>query len=95
MGRLAQSDSKFFGLNSTDGLDWARQWRPLVCNLRIRDVIVSGAKWALGQLVQILLIDSASDKILKIYIYITNPQVYGIINWLNKNFKMHFFIFGK
>ena len=59
-------------------------------NLHIRDVIVICPKLALGQLVQIQVMDSASDKILKFYIYITNPQVYGIINWLNKNLKIIF-----
>ena len=62
-------------------------------NLHIRDVIVICPKLALGQLVQIQVMDSASDKILKFYINITNPQVYGTINWLNKNLKIIFFVY--
>ena len=62
-------------------------------NLHIRDVIVICPKLALGQLVQIQVMDSASDKILKFYIYITNPQVYGTISWLNKNLKIIFFVY--
>ena len=47
----------------------------------------------LYQLIQILVMDSASYKMLKFYIYITNSQVYDIINWLNKNLKMHFVLY--
>ena len=37
--------------------------------------------------------DSVSDKMFKFYINITNPQVYDIINQLNKNLKMHFILY--
>ena len=43
-------------------------------NLHIGDVIVSTPKLALGQLVQIQVIDTASDKILKSYIYIKSSR---------------------
>ena len=59
-------------------------------NLHIRDVIVSCPKLALHQLIQIQVMNLASYTMLQFYIYNTNPQVYDIINWLNKNLKVHF-----
>ena len=60
-------------------------------NLHIGDVIVTCSKLALGQLIQIQVMDSASDKILKFYIY--NKSSLDINNRLNKNLKMHCFIY--
>ena len=57
-------------------------------NLHIREVIVTCSKLSLGQLIQIQVMDLVSDKILNIYIYISNHQVYDIINWLNKNLTL-------
>ena len=85
MGILAQWDSKVLGLNSADGLSTAHYEAP--GNLHIREVIVTCSKLALGQLIQIQVMDSLSDKILKIYI-ISNHQVYDIISWLNKNLTL-------
>ena len=59
-------------------------------NLQIGDEIVSSPKLVLSQLVQFQVMDSASDKTLKFYVYIKYPQVYRIINWLNKNLKIIF-----
>ena len=57
-------------------------------NLHIREVIVTCSKLSLGQLIQIQVMDLVSDKILNIYIYISNHQVYDVINWLNKNLTL-------
>ena len=84
MGILAQWDSKVLGLNSADGLSTAHYEAP--GNLHIREVIVTCSKLALGQLIQIQVMDSVSDKTLNIYI--SNHQVYDIINRLNKNLTL-------
>ena len=47
-------------------------------NLHIGDVIVTCSKLALGQLIQIQVMDLASDKILKFYIH--NKSSLDIIN---------------
>ena len=76
MGILAQWDSKVLGLNSADGLGWAGSSSGTQLhyeapgNLHIREVIVTCSKLALGQLIQVQVMDSVSDKILKIFIYI-------------------------
>ena len=57
-------------------------------NLHITEVIVTCSKLSLGQLIQIQVMDLVSDKILNIYIYISNHQVYDVINWLNKNLTL-------
>ena len=44
-------------------------------NLHIREVIVTSSKLALGQLIEIQVMDSLSDKILKIYIYIKSSSL--------------------
>ena len=79
MRRLEQWDSKVLGLNSTDGLGWAGLWDSIHYeapgSLQVRDVIVSCSKLALGQLVQIQVMDSVSDKILKFYIYIKSKNL--------------------
>ena len=75
MGILAQWDLKGLGLNSADGLGWAgpssgtQSHYEAPGNLHIREVIVTCSKLALGQFIQIQLMDSVSDKILK-YIYL-------------------------
>ena len=45
-------------------------------NLHIREVIVTYSKLALGQLIQIQVMDSVSDKIMKIYIYIKSSSLW-------------------
>ena len=45
-------------------------------NLHIREVIVICSKLALGQLIQIQVMDSVSDKIMKIYIYIKSSSLW-------------------
>ena len=84
MGILAQWDSKVLGLNSADGLSTAHYEAP--GNLHIREVIVTCSRLAFGQLIQIQVMDSVSDKTFNIYI--SNHQVYDIINWLNKNLTL-------
>ena len=75
MGILAQWDLKVLGLNSADGIGWAglssgtEPHYEAPGNLHIREVIVTCSKLALGQFIQIQLMDSVSDKILK-YIYL-------------------------
>ena len=73
MGILAQWDSKVLGLNSADGLSTAHYEAP--GNLHIREVIVTCSKLALGQLIQIQVMDSVSDKILKTYIDIRSSSL--------------------
>ena len=59
-------------------------------NFHVGDLIVIRPKLAFAQPVQIQVMDLASEKILKFYVYITNHDVYDIINQLNKNLKVHF-----
>ena len=79
MGILAQWDSKVLGLNSVNGLGWAGcETQPhykAPGNLHIREVIITCSKLALGQLIQIQVMDLVSDKILKIYIYIKSSSL--------------------
>ena len=59
-------------------LDWAVGPKPhyeAPGNLHIREVIVTCSKLALGQLIQIQVMDLVSDKILKIYIYIKSSSL--------------------
>ena len=44
-------------------------------NLHIKEVMVTCPKLVLGQLIQIQVMDSVSDKILKIYIYIKSSSL--------------------
>ena len=74
MGILAQWDSKVLGLNSADGLSTAHYEAP--GNLHIREVIVTCSKLALGQLIQIQVIDSVRDKMFK------NIHLYQIIKFM-------------
>ena len=75
MGILAQWNLKVLGLNSADGLGCAgpssgtQSHYEAPGNFHIREVIVTCSKLALGQFIQIQLMDSVSDKILK-YIYL-------------------------
>ena len=75
MGILAQWNLKVLGLNSADGLGCAGPSSGIQShyeapgNFHIREVIVTCSKLALGQFIQIQLMDSVSDKILK-YIYL-------------------------
>ena len=71
MGILAQWDSKVLDLNSANGLDSGTQSHfEAPSNLYIKEVIVTCSKLALGQLIQIQVMDSVNNKIFKIYIYI-------------------------
>ena len=79
---LAQWDSTFLGLNSTESpLGWAGLGSGIQPHyeapgkIHIAYVIVNCPKLALDQLVQVQVIDSASDKILKIYIYINSSSL--------------------
>ena len=83
---LTHWDSKVIGLNSAVGSGTQPHYEA-PGNLHIREVIVACSKLALGHLIQIQVIDSVSDKIWK-YIFISNHQVYVIINWLNKNLTL-------
>ena len=72
MGILAQGDSKVLGLNSIDGLagpgSWIKYHYEAPGNLHIREVIVTCSKLDLGQLIQIHVMDSVRDKLLKTYL---------------------------
>ena len=74
---LTQWDSKVLGLNSVNGLGWPGlgsgtqpHYEP-PGNLHIRELIVTCSKLALGRLIQIQVMDSLSDKILK-HTFISN-----------------------
>ena len=81
MGILTQWDSKVLRLNFVKGLGWARlgsRTQPhyeAPGNLHIREVIITCSKSALAQLIQIQVINSVSDKILKIYTYIKSSSL--------------------
>ena len=81
MGILTQWDSKVLRLNFVKGLGWARlgsRTQPhyeAPGNLHIREVIVTCSKLTLGRLIQIQVMDSLSDKILKTYICIKSSSL--------------------
>ena len=72
MGILAQWDSKVLDLNSVSEI---QPHYEAPGNLHITEVIVICSKLALGQLIQIQVMDSVSDKIMKIYIYIKSSSL--------------------
>ena len=71
---LTHWDSKVIGLNSAVGSGTQPHYEA-PGNLHIREVIVACSKLALGHLIQIQVIDSVSDKILKMYVYIKSSSL--------------------
>ena len=65
----------FTGCKSAWPVSWTQPQFEAPGNLHIKEVMVTCPKLVLGQLIQIQVMDSVSDKILKIYIYIKSSSL--------------------
>ena len=93
MGILAQWNLKVLGLNSADGLGCAgpssgtQSHYEAPGNFHIREVIVTCSKFALGQLIQIQVMDIISCLNNFFYLFIRNLGL--ILKFVQKNQTSH------